>query len=382
MTKKKIGIVTWFYFANPGTAFQAYALQQYINSIPNCDAEVLNMYNATYYLINARILKIYARDYVREECKSLLPFFVSLIRKLYRVVLGIKAYRFCSFQRKNIVKFPSRPINSRPSDEDCRLINNRYDWVILGSDQIWNFNLSSPKWKDSLVLYFVSGPKKGAYSPSLGQGDWPEDHKDRLKKLLADFSFIGVREKQAVDVVQPLVNVPVHWSLDPVFLLRKTDWIQLAKKPKNEGDYIFEYCIIKSTKLRAATEKLALETGLPIIEHHGDIRKHIATSKRMPHPSADTWLGYLINARYVVTDSFHGSAFCVITNKDFFTIVTSNGSRIYSMLEVFGLQSRVLTDSDGIDPSASIDWESVNNMLEERRKDSQDWLKESLGKED
>lgn len=375
----KICIVTWFYFANPGTAFQAYALQQFLNNrVLNCDAEVLSIYNAPFYLRNARILKIYAKEFVIDKCKFFPSLFVSLSRKVYRVFLGIKAYRFCSFQRKRIIKYPARTLKIPLSNEECRLVNNRYDWVILGSDQIWNFNLSSLKWLDCFFLRFVTGPKKGAYAPSLGQGDWPEDIKPRIKELLAGFSFVGVRENQSVGVVQPLASKPVHWSLDPVFLLNRTEWLQIAKMPKHEGDYIFEYCIIKSPQLRAVTEKLASETGLPIIEHHGDLRKHISSAKRMPRPSADVWLGYLLKARYVVTDSFHGSAFCVITNKVFYTVVTSNGSRIYSMLEVFGLQGRVLTDSDGMDPSASIDWASVNNILEERRRESQDWLKSSL----
>ena len=364
MKDQKIGIITWFYYANPGTAFQAYALQQYINSIPHCKTEIVNMFNHYLTTINAPILKVYAKEY---------GFFSLPIR----ICLGIKAYLFCSFQRKNIVKYPSKAFSrNRLQREDCCLINERYDWVVLGSDQLWNFNLISIK--ESNFLDFVSGPKKGAYAPSIGKEDWPENFKDRIKELLSDFSFIGVREKQAVSVVQPLAKVPVHWSLDPTFLLDKTEWSKIAKKPKHTEDYIFEYCIIKSPKLRAATEKLAAETGLPIIEHHGDIRKHVPSAKRMPHPSADTWLGYLMNAKYVVTDSFHGCAFSVNTNREFFAIVTSNGSRIYSMLELFGLQSRVLTDPNEIDPSESIDWDAVNEKLEVRRKESQDWLKKSL----
>lgn len=359
MKDQKIGIVTWFNYANPGTAFQAYALQQYINCISHCyRAELINIGNSSLNMINAPILKLYAKEYGR----------FSL---LVRIWLGIKAYCFCSFQRKYIIKYPSIPIRLR------KLINERYDWVILGSDQLWNNDLIKNSF-NYIFLGFVSGPKKGAYAPSIGKEVWPENHKERIRELLSDFSFIGVREQQAVNVVQPLAKVPVHWSLDPTFLLDKTEWAKIAKKPKHCEDYIFEYCIIKSSQLRAATEKLAAETGLPIIEHHGDIRKHVPSAKRMPHPSADTWLGYLMNAKYVVTDSFHGCAFCVNTNKDFFAIVTSNGSRIHSMLELFGLQSRVFTDANEIDSSKKIDWDAVNQKLEERRKESQDWLKSSL----
>ncbi len=361
MKDQKIGIVTWFYYANPGTAFQAYALQQYINSILHCKAELINIANGFFSMINAPIFKLYAKEYGR----------FSIVIRIY---LGIKAYRFCSFQRKCIDKFPSIHVRLK------NIINRRYGWVVLGSDQLWNLNLIN--FLGFQFLHFVSGPKKGAYAPSIGVKDWPEEYKDRIKELLSDFSFIGVREKQAVDVVQPLAKVPVHWSLDPTFLLDKTDWSKIARKPEHTGDYIFEYCIIKSPELRAATEKLAAETGLPIIEHHGDLRKHVPSAIRMPHPSADTWLGYLMNAKYVVTDSFHGCAFCVNTNRNFYAIVTSNGSRIHSMLELFGLQSRVLTKADGINPSDLIDWNPVNEKLEERRNESREWLKNSLLKED
>lgn len=367
MKDLKIGIVTWFNYANPGTAFQAYALQQYVNGISHCKAEIVNV-NHSLTMIHAPILRIYAKKY------GLFSFPVS-------VCLGIKAYKFCSFQRKYIIKYPSKLLRRNLSYEDCRLINDRYDWVILGSDQLWNIGKSFSN-RHKLFLDFVSGPKKGAYAPSIGKEDWPENCKDRIKELLSDFSFIGVREKQAVNIVQPLAKVPVHWSLDPIFLLNKTEWSNIAKSLKQNEDYIFEYCIIKSPKLRAATEKLAAETGLPIIEHHGDIRKHIPSAKRMPHPSADTWLGYLMNTKYVVTDSFHGCAFSVNTNVDFFAVVTSNGSRISSMLGLFGLESRVLTDPDEIDPTKTIDWDAVNLKLEDRRKESQDWLYSSLMESD
>lgn len=371
MDKKKIGIVTWFNYANPGTAFQAYALQQYIDSIPHCRAEFINMLNPLISMLNAPIFKLYAKPH-------------GIYSIPIRICLAIKAYKFCSFQRMFINKYPYYSILKRNlSNKDCIWIKKRYDWVILGSDQLWNFGLRTTfKFDERKFLGFVSGPKKGAYAPSIGVKDWPEEYKGRIKELLSDFSFIGVREKQAVDVVQPLAKVPVHWSLDPTFLLDKTDWSKIARKPEHTGDYIFEYCIIKSPELRAATEKLAEETGLPIIEHHGDLRKHVPSAIRMPHPSADTWLGYLINAKYVVTDSFHGCAFCVNTNRNFYAIVTSNGSRIHSMLELFGLQSRVLTKSDGINPSVLIDWNPVNEKLEERRNESREWLKNSLMKED
>ena len=365
MQNKKIGIVTWFYYPNPGTAFQAYALQRYINSIPHCEAEILNMLNKTRDCVNAPINHYYSNFY---------GFFSWLVR----VYLGIKSYNYCSFQKKSIVKYPDKPLRR----EEYSSATERYDWIIIGSDQMWNLNVrGSDTFNKLFFLDFVKSKRKGAYGPSVGNDVWPEKTKGQIKELLSDFSFIGVREKQAVSMIQEIVDVPVHWSLDPTFLLDKTDWAKIARKPKISEDYIFEYCIIKSPLLRAVTEKLSEMTGLPIIESHGDLRKHVPSARRMPHPSADTWLGYLMNAKYVVTDSFHGCAFSINANKDFYTTVTINGSRIYSILELFGLQNRVLKNADEIDLTNTIDWNSVNVRLEDRRMESQEWLKSSLLKE-
>lgn len=118
-------------------------------------------------------------------------------------------------------------------------------------------------------------------------------------------------------------------------------------------------------------------TGLPVIEY-GGARKRVPSAKRMPHPSADTWLGYLMNAKYVITDSFHGCAFCINTNTPFYAMVTTYGNRITSLLNLFDLENRIVKNGDEMNPSKQIDWEAVNSKLEETRKECQQWLYESL----
>ena len=363
-SETKVGILTWSHYPNPGTAFQAYALQQYIDSMPHCRAEIINILgNSTKNSVKAPVNRYYASQY-------------GSLYKFVKFLIGIKSYMYCSFQRKHIVKWPAKTLKR----DEYSSVNSRYDWIIIGSDQLWNLHMHqklNPNYKTKF-LDFVKGPRKGAYGPSTGNDVWPEEIRGQLKELLSDFSFIGVREKQSVNMVQSLANIPVHWSMDPIFLFNKTEWTKIARQPKEKRDYIFEYCIIKSPQLRAVTERLAEMTGLPVIESHGDLRKHVPSAKRMPHPSADTWLGYLMNAKYVVTDSFHGCAFSILTNREFYTVTTLNETRLYSLLELYDLQSRILKKSDEIDLSKLIDWNSVNAILEERRKDNQDWLKTSL----
>ena len=348
MDNQLIGIVTWPKAANPGTVFQAYALQQFINRIPTLKAEVINY------------------KYIPPSKKK-----QGLLRTILKPFLRWRYNKIVSFSRK-IVKFPQERMLNH---SELYLVNERYDQFILGSDQIWNVNFTG--FDKTFFLDFVKNKRKGAYAPSIGRDDWPEECKDEIRQLLADFSFIGVREKGAVDVVQPLTDKPVHWSLDSTFLFSKSDWELVAKPFQQKGDYIFVYSIMKTQSLRAVAERLSKMTRLPIIEHCG-IRKLVPTAKRIPNRCADTWLSYLMNAKYVVTDSFHGCAFSINTNRTFFVVVTANGSRIYSILELFGLEDRIVNNIEDIDLSKNIDWDSVNIRLEDRRKESQDWLKSSL----
>lgn len=352
--EQKIGIVTSIGFANAGTVFQAYALQQYICRIPGFKAYLVN------YVMNAPKFNNIAFAYGYGPLSWAIQAYFHL-----------RTYKYNSFQRKHFELYPT----GKPIKQDkLPTIVNDFDQFILGSDQIWNTKFNH--FDKTFFLDFVKGKRKGAYAPSMGMDDWPEEQKADIKRLLEGFDYVGVREKQSVDVVQPLTDKPVHWSLDPTFLLDKDDWAKVGRKPK-EGEYIFEYCISTNKPIRVATEKLAQMTGLPVIEY-GGARKRVPMAKRMPHPSADTWLGYMLNAKYVVTDSFHGVAFSVNLNKPFYAVITGFGSRVRSILDLFGLNDRILKDGTDVDLTKTIDWDSVNQKLNETRNENREWLAQSL----
>ena len=346
--KIKIGLVSFISPFNPGTIFQNYALLRFINNLPNVSAELIN-YRGKVRYFNGR-------------------GFIAHVKKFYFLVYS-KIAACC-----NKKFFPI--LNEKTlSRKDLPSLIDKYDLFLCGSDQIWNTQWN--RYDTSYFLDFVKGGgKKGAYAPSVGMNDWPEEHKIEIKKFLSDFSFIGIREKQGVAAAQALSDLPVHWSLDPTFLLQKDDWERIAKIPK-ENEYVFEYCISNSDNVRKATEKLAKEMGLPIIEY-GGFRKRVPSANRINNPDVLKWLGYLMKAKYVITDSFHGCAFSINTNKPFFAIVTGYGSRIESVLEYFNLQDRMITDENEIDLSKSINWNEVNGILNVGRNECKKWLSECI----
>lgn len=345
----KIGILTFSPDSlNPGTIFQAWSLCQFIDSISGLEAELI------YYECWKR--KIFNRGRI------------SLLNLWFYYTL----WRSGGFQKK----FKKYPIKKPLVRKNISTINGRYDLFLIGSDQVWNPNLTG--YDKSFFLDFVGGAKKGAYAPSIGINDFPDDIKQEIEGLLKDFQFIGVREKQAVPVVQALTNKKVHWSLDPTFLITPKEWSSIALAPKEKKDsYIMEYCLKQTPMLVKVVENASCELGIPAIECYGG-RKRVPSAIKKRNVGADKWLGYILNAKVVITDSFHAVAFCINNNKPFYAILSVNGNRIISILDLFGLKDRLITNEEDVDFSKEIDWCPVNQKLDEVRRENQTWLKESL----
>ena len=350
----KIGILTFSPIVlNPGTVFQSWSLCHFIDSIPGLEAELI-------------FYEFEQRNIIKNGKLSVATLWV-----LYSM------WRSCGFAKK-IKKYPVKKALVR---DTISSINGRYDMILVGSDQVWNPILTN--FDKSFFLDFVTDAKKAAYSPSIGNDDWSEELKPEIQSLLKDFEFIGIREKTSIPAVERLTQIPIHWSLDPTFLINKIEWSNVALLPKEKkNSYIMEYCIMDRGRhpvLVQATEYAAKALGLPAIECFGG-RKRVPSAIKKRNVGADKWLGYLLNAKLVITDSFHGVAFCINNNKPFYVIVSRNGNRITSILDLFGLQDRLISNVEEMDFSKEIDWEPVNKKLEEVRQENQTWLKESIYK--
>ena len=93
----------------------------------------------------------------------------------------------------------------------------------------------------------------------------------------------------------------------------------------------------------------------------------------------ELWLSYFRDAAFVVTDSFHGTAFSIIFNKDFYVFGNEQrgNSRFDSLLDIFDLKDRMVNNAlpENI---KNIDWEEVNKKRETAIANSKLWLKQNL----
>ena len=238
---------------------------------------------------------------------------------------------------------------------------NRYDAVIVGSDQTWR-----PKYSPNIYnfyLHFLKGKKnikRIAYASSFGVGSWEYSVEETKKcsKLAASFDAISVREQSGIELCKKYLGVESEFTLDPTLLLEKQDYLNLIgdryKKGKSEG--VYTYFLDKNEDKLAAAQYIADELSTHTYNCQAkrsfdDLSSNDLEDYRMP--ALQDWLASFANAEFVVTDSFHGMVFSIIFEKPFLVIVNKErgAARFESLLtKIGGLEHLVydLTKIDGI----------------------------------
>lgn len=263
-----------------------------------------------------------------------------------------------------------------------------YDAVVVGSDQIWT-PLSLPT-KFYNLLFVDDSVRKVAYASSFGVSVIPHFQKKATGAYLDRFYKIGVREMSGKNIVDSLSHQKATVVADPTMLLSPDEWMEEIKgsKVKETNPYIFCYFLGTNPEAREAANRLKAATGFKIVTlRHMDeyVPSDELFGDEAPYNvSPNDFLKYIIGATYVLTDSFHCSAFSIQFRRKFMTFYRfkpsskgSRNSRIDSLLNIFALQSR-LYQGDVMAVTENIDYDRVHEVLTEYREQSVAFLKESL----
>ena len=177
--------------------------------------------------------------------------------------------------------------------------------------------------------------------------------------------------------------------LDPTFLLKKEDYIKLVeleKEPKKTGE-LFCYVLDKSKQKTELINLIAKKTHFfPYFcmpKHIDYSEMTLANKADFKYPPVTQWIRSFMDAKMVVTDSFHGCVFSIIFNKPFWVVANENrgATRFTSLLNRFGLENRLLNDLQNyssIDWDENIDWEAVSEKRTAWEKESLNYLISSL----
>lgn len=365
----KIGTLTYHRAVNYGAVLQTYALQKVLDKL-NIESEVID----------------YRAPYIEWIYK---PFCMRNVKNLGDVLKIIEGAPIKYKKKKQFYKFINKHIKLSKeiyTVENIKKANDVYDAFLTGSDQVFNLDCSNND--KNYFLDFVSDiKKKNSYAASFGFDNVPNGQENEYKELLATFNNISVREKQGVKIVKDIVDKDAIEVLDPTLLLSKKEWEQIVEESKvKEKGYILIYAMKPSEVLMKSASKLSEMTGLEIVflkdsltkEGQNILDKNI---KYVKHVDPEEFIELFSKAEYVITNSFHGTAFSINFNKKFFMELLDSkmnvNSRLENILDMLDLRNRQILSLDSI-TTDEIDYERVNKILEERKKISMDYLTKNI----
>jgi hypothetical protein len=243
------------------------------------------------------------------------------------------------------------------------------DIFLSGSDQIWG-GIGTKKYDLNYFLKFTNSKNKIAYSSSFGHTNL--DYIDQeVIAALKDFKFIGVREQSGVDFLKS-IGIESELVLDPVFLYDKKYYLNIIKQTRDmKKDYILVYQLHKNPEFKNYLKTLSLKYKLPVYRVYPNSLHGIKYGKMKATKNPFRFLGYINNAKFIVTDSFHCTSFSVILNKPFVSINPGKtNTRIESLLNCLNIKDRLIDFDDTNTISQPIDYEEVNVRLDVLKKDS------------
>lgn len=373
----KIGILTFHSAINYGGVLQAYALQKCLNEIKGIEAEIIDYPSPAV-----------ERQYSFVGLKQSESFKAFLLQNATTAARKQKKASFCKFVDEHIKK------GSRIESVDADALSS-YDAVAVGSDQVWN---SACTRGDKTYLLDIKGSnvKRISYAASIGNRknfmSFQEKYHVDILNALMRFSAISTREGDAAQYIAEMTGKDCATVVDPVLLFGRDGWMKFLKELEESNiseeakdKYVLVYNIGNFSLTFAFAKALAKRTGLKIKAINKDVKGDVkfAGSENCSNVSPSKFVSLINEAQYIVTDSFHATAFSLMFQKKFFTIANPNSdntnSRLLNILKNYKLEDRYITKlviPKGFD--TEIDYSVIEDKMKNEREQSMKWLLHAL----
>lgn len=375
----KIGIITFHKVYSFGATLQCYALQKYFKNM-DYEVEIIDY-------------SIHAYEELRQ-----LHRVKAFVQKAYRVLKNPIKYAQIIVnekQKKSKQKIEISNLKERNTkfekfwkdnyqlslisyERYTELKNNPpvYDAYVCGSDQIWNPSFCDMD--DNYYLEFAPIQKRLAYAPSFGVTDITNRAGKTISHRLNKIPYLSVREKTGQSIIRELIDKEVPVVIDPTFLLEKKEWEQfIHQETKAENSYVLTYFIGDDEYIQSYLNEIKI-----IFPEENIINLVFDYCNHGPME----FISLISGAKFVLTNSFHGMAFCINLNVPFaigksmkdYTI-NSGFSRMLSLLEKLELEHRIISKDNKLNETwVAMKFDNVNEMLDKWRAESMKYLEISL----
>jgi hypothetical protein len=368
---KQVALVTTHQGYNFGALLQAYALQQTILRLGyHCRIVdyTVPMYGGRY---------LFQASFSRSGLSRNLHVLRSL-----RAQVQLRR-RFAAFRAAHL----QRTARAYSRFADLAAESPQFDTYVVGSDIVWHPQFLGSDLGEYFYLTFAGSRRRVAYAPSFGVTEIPAQHQARITSGLQAFAFLSAREQSGSDIIERLTGRVAPNVLDPTLLLSAQDFDKIASPLPETKDYILMYGVQYSRELceLAVAERARLRLPLVVVVSavHTNPAQYAFADKVVSGVGPSEFLGWVRNAAWVCTNSFHGAAFSIIYRKNFVTTPSAAmNTRTLSLLQRVGLEARQLTNSGVNRPPSDIgeiDYSSVEGRLQRCVQASLAYLTGALG---
>lgn len=389
--KKKVGIITMHKVPNFGSALQAYALQRKVDEL-GYDAELIDYHYPNEYHCAKQGLTYFPQRST---------FRLFLLNVVARLMLALRLNKFKSKAEARIERYELQKNYRRfygrffklsrfyGSIDSVRNNSPDYDVYMTGSDQVWN-----PRFVANDPVFFLdfagAGKPRLSYAASMSSRRIDKEFEDSYKAYLEKYTAISVREKSTAEIVSRMTGRDANVVCDPSLLLNKEEWLGICPKESLLKEnflllYIQSYSYDPYPNIVTFTKNLAGHLGLKVVVLMG-LREGYSIDGAVSFETAGPFefLQLFRDARFVVTTSFHGTAFALNFQKDFYSVVKKidgNDCRIADFLRQCSAEHHLL-EIDSLEsiknlPQASTA-DSEMRKLQEFRGQSMDFLGKAL----
>lgn len=324
-------------------------------------------------VIDYRPDRVTTKRYFSDALKSPLKF---LWRMIYSPVYFNNRRIYSGYLKKHVKL--TNPIY--PKDDFVKVCP-KSDYYISGSDQIWN-SIHNEGFDGH--YYFEGLPKdvtKIAFSSSIGRTKISSEELEHMRLLLQSYSSISVRENSAKELLSE-IGIDSVQLLDPTFMLSKEQWGKYMSKRIVDDSYLLLYLpynIADADVLYQSAHNIANAKGLKLVTFSWSIKSNKRVDKTVKFSTPGDFLSLFNYADYVITNSFHGTAFSINLNKQFSAFMPSAFStRITSILKLTGLEDRLSNKVIDANLLKLIDYNPVNQILYSERSRAHEFLKQAL----
>lgn len=368
----KISVITRHAPSNYGSLLQAAATQKILEKAGH-DVQII--------------------DYVRKDETGIRGVLVqldkkknwnrNLLKKLIYILLRYPSekyaeLRFSSMRRKylNLTKryAAAKELEKYASEEKARI-------YVTGSDQVWG-GIADKSHDPAYFLCFVpESAKKTAYAASFGKTEFTPGLLAEYKKYLSRYNHITVREASAVKILEEMEIPCLGQVFDPTLLLAPEEWSMMAPSPAAKKPYVLVYQIHNNPRLNSYAKMFAKKVGLPLFRVSPSLHQIRRGGRFIYLPQPGKFIALFRDAGYIITDSFHGTAFAINFNKQFVEVLSDRktATRNLSLLEYTGLEDRIVRKHDDFSViNRPIDYNTVNEKIRRGRSESLEILKKML----